>query len=106
MGVAAGIRPEKGDEPSKLQSILSPDPSELPDDFNMPIWDHLEELRERCVRSAAGMQNDRMSLVMVSYHKLWDDCTNSVLLCEPRVSGTITMSLVVLLIAQDMERWH
>lgn len=35
------------DQPSPLQSILSPDPSELPDDFNMPIWDHLEELRER-----------------------------------------------------------
>lgn len=36
-------------KPSALQNILSPDPSELPDDFNMPIWDHLEELRERWV---------------------------------------------------------
>lgn len=34
-------------QPTKLQSILSPDPSELPNDFQMPIWDHLEELRER-----------------------------------------------------------
>jgi hypothetical protein len=35
------------EQPSKLQNLLSPDPTELPNDFNMPIWDHLEELRER-----------------------------------------------------------
>lgn len=39
-------------QPSPLQNILNPDPSELPDDFNMPIWDHLEELRERCIQAA------------------------------------------------------
>lgn len=35
------------EQPSKLQAMLNPNPSELPDDFSMPLWDHLEELRER-----------------------------------------------------------
>lgn len=43
----AGLETSSGTQPTKLQSILSPDPSELPNDFQMPIWDHLEELRER-----------------------------------------------------------
>eukprot|EP00193_Tetraselmis_chui_P014469 CAMPEP_0177796538 /NCGR_PEP_ID=MMETSP0491_2-20121128/26830_1 /TAXON_ID=63592 /ORGANISM="Tetraselmis chuii, Strain PLY429" /LENGTH=319 /DNA_ID=CAMNT_0019319463 /DNA_START=44 /DNA_END=1000 /DNA_ORIENTATION=+ len=36
-------------QPSKVQKLLYPDPQELPDDFEMPIWDHLEELRERVI---------------------------------------------------------
>jgi Sec-independent protein secretion pathway component TatC len=46
---AAGSQSSSDGKPTALQNILSPDPSELPDDFNMPIWDHLEELRERWV---------------------------------------------------------
>eukprot|EP00898_Chlorokybus_atmophyticus_P008958 jgi/Chlat1/9063/Chrsp94S09271 len=42
-------------EKSKLQSILYPDPSELPDDKEMPIWEHLEELRTRILVSVAGV---------------------------------------------------
>mmetsp|Transcript_12100 Transcript_12100/g.31051 ORF Transcript_12100/g.31051 Transcript_12100/m.31051 type:complete len:400 (-) Transcript_12100:24-1223(-) len=34
-------------EPSKVQQLLYPNPEELDSDFEMPIWDHLEELRER-----------------------------------------------------------
>lgn len=30
-----------------VQQFLFPDKEDLPDDFEMPIWDHLEELRER-----------------------------------------------------------
>ena len=30
-----------------MQKFLFPDKEELPNDFEMPIWDHLEELRER-----------------------------------------------------------
>ena len=32
---------------SVLQSLLYPEPEELPENFAMPIWDHLDELRER-----------------------------------------------------------
>ena len=32
---------------SPVQQFLFPDPEELPEDMSMPIWDHLEELRER-----------------------------------------------------------
>ena len=32
---------------SAVQQWLNPAPEELPDDFEMPIWDHLDELRER-----------------------------------------------------------
>jgi len=34
-------------EKTAVQKILYPDQEELPDNFTMPIWDHLEELRER-----------------------------------------------------------
>lgn len=45
------------DEPTALQKFLQPPKEELPDDFEMPIWDHLEELRERVLVSllAAGV---------------------------------------------------
>ena len=33
--------------PSSIQKFINPSKDELPDDFSMPIWDHLEELRER-----------------------------------------------------------
>lgn len=45
--VVADLERSSGSQPTKLQSIINPDPSELPNDFQMPIWDHLEELRER-----------------------------------------------------------
>lgn len=35
-----------------MQKFLYPDPEELPDDFSMPIWDHLDELRERVIVAA------------------------------------------------------
>ena len=45
-----------GEKPSVIESLMRPDPSQLPDDFNMPIWDHLEELRERVlIGGLAGM---------------------------------------------------
>lgn len=40
--------PEKV-EKSTVESFFFPDKSELPDDLEMPIWDHLEELRERVI---------------------------------------------------------
>ena len=40
------------DTASPLQSWLYPEPEELSDDFQMPIWDHLDELRERVLVAA------------------------------------------------------
>lgn len=40
------------EERSAIESLLYPDPEELPSDFEMPIWDHLEELRERVLAGA------------------------------------------------------
>ena len=40
------------DERTPVQQFLFPDKEELPDDFEMPIWDHLEELRERVLVAA------------------------------------------------------
>ena len=37
---------------SNVEKFMYPDPSELPSDFEMPIWDHLEELRERVMAGA------------------------------------------------------
>ena len=43
-------------EASPLQSWLYPEASELSEDFQMPIWDHLDELRERVLVAAlAGL---------------------------------------------------
>ena len=46
---AAGVEAAEDDDasPSAVQKFLFPDKEELPDDFELPIWDHLEELRER-----------------------------------------------------------
>lgn len=41
-------------EKSAVEKFLFPDKEELPDDFSMPIWDHLDELRERVVVAAIG----------------------------------------------------
>ncbi|KAG2440022.1 hypothetical protein HXX76_004139 [Chlamydomonas incerta] len=39
---------ERGDgSKTAVEKFLYPDPEELPQDMSMPIWDHLEELRER-----------------------------------------------------------
>ena len=35
-----------------MQKFLYPDKTELPNDLNMPIWDHLDELRERVIVGA------------------------------------------------------
>jgi hypothetical protein len=40
------------DEPTQIQKLMNPPPEELPDDIEMPIWDHLEELRERVLLAA------------------------------------------------------
>jgi sec-independent protein translocase protein TatC len=56
----ASSTPEQDTEPASsssststdLQKFLSPNPAELPGDFEMPIWDHLEELRERVMAGA------------------------------------------------------
>lgn len=40
------------EEPTAVQKFLYPDKEELPDDFEMPIWDHLDELRERVLVGA------------------------------------------------------
>ena len=40
------------DSPSAVQRFLYPEQKELPDDFAMPIWDHLDELRERVLLAA------------------------------------------------------
>jgi hypothetical protein len=39
-------------EKTAVEKFLFPDQEELPDDFSMPIWDHLDELRERVVVGA------------------------------------------------------
>lgn len=39
-------------EKSAVEKFLFPDKEELPDDFSMPIWDHLDELRERVLVAA------------------------------------------------------
>lgn len=36
---------------SALQKWMFPDKDELPEQLQMPIWDHLEELRERVLIS-------------------------------------------------------
>lgn len=40
---------------SPLQSFLFPDPTELPDDVEMSVWDHLEELRQRVFISVGAV---------------------------------------------------
>jgi len=42
-------------EKSQVQALLYPDPNELPNEFEMPIWDHLEELRERVLIGALAV---------------------------------------------------
>jgi sec-independent protein translocase protein TatC len=37
---------------SAIENFLRPPPEELPEDIEMPIWDHLEELRERVLVAA------------------------------------------------------
>lgn len=47
-----GYEEDDGAVKSQLQTLMYPDKSELPNDFEMPIWDHLEELRERVMAGA------------------------------------------------------
>lgn len=43
---------EGPEEKTGIQKFLYPEPEDLPDDFSMPIWDHLDELRERVIVAA------------------------------------------------------
>lgn len=43
---------EGPEEKTSIQKFLYPEPEDLPDDFSMPIWDHLDELRERVIVAA------------------------------------------------------
>jgi sec-independent protein translocase protein TatC len=43
--------PLPGETRTAVEGWLYPDPQELPNDFEMPLWDHLEELRERVMVS-------------------------------------------------------
>ncbi|KAL4425730.1 hypothetical protein ABPG75_009746 [Micractinium tetrahymenae] len=44
--------PPEGEISSTVSTWLNPPKEELPDDFEMPIWDHLDELRERVLVGA------------------------------------------------------
>ena len=49
---AAAPPPERQQE--QVRSFLYPGEEELPDDVNMTIWEHLEELRDRAIVSAGA----------------------------------------------------
>ena len=55
---ARGARPIAAPPPERQQeqvrSFLYPGEEELPDDVNMTIWEHLEELRDRAIVSAGA----------------------------------------------------
>lgn len=44
--------PPEGEISNTVSAWLNPPKEELPDDFEMPIWDHLDELRERVLVGA------------------------------------------------------
>lgn len=44
--------PAPGEARQAVEQWLYPEAEELPQDFEMPIWDHLEELRERVLVGA------------------------------------------------------
>ncbi|PSC67842.1 hypothetical protein C2E20_8520 [Micractinium conductrix] len=44
--------PPEGEVSSTVQQWLNPPKEDLPEDFEMPIWDHLDELRERVLVGA------------------------------------------------------
>lgn len=46
------VPPSPGETRAAVEQFLYPDPDELPSDFEMPLWDHLEELRERVLVGA------------------------------------------------------
>ena len=50
LGPLAPLQP--GEARAAVEGWMNPDPEELPDGFEMPIWDHLEELRERVLMGA------------------------------------------------------
>ena len=51
-GAAVSAPDSEEEERSALQKFLYPDKADLPDDFSMPILDHLDELRERVIVGA------------------------------------------------------
>eukprot|EP00270_Netrium_digitus_P012769 TRINITY_DN4183_c0_g1_i1.p1 TRINITY_DN4183_c0_g1~~TRINITY_DN4183_c0_g1_i1.p1 ORF type:complete len:423 (-),score=91.99 TRINITY_DN4183_c0_g1_i1:147-1265(-) len=48
------LKPEY-DERTTVQKLLFPDKSELPDDVEMSIWDHLEEFRQRILVASGAV---------------------------------------------------
>jgi sec-independent protein translocase protein TatC len=46
---------ESKEDKTAVQQFLFPDKEELPDDVEMSIWEHLEELRERVLVSVIGV---------------------------------------------------
>jgi hypothetical protein len=47
-GMMTGLQaPAPGEARAAVEGWLYPDKEELPADFEMPLWDHLEELKER-----------------------------------------------------------
>ena len=55
------------EEKTAVQKFLYPDKEELPEDFAMPIWDHLEELRERVL--VAGLAGTAAILTCFCFSK-------------------------------------
>eukprot|EP00963_Diacronema_lutheri_P002577 scaffold177_cov334-Pavlova_lutheri.AAC.80 len=60
------VEASKQDDRSAIQKFLYPDPEELPDDVEMTIWEHLEELRERVLVSAAAVSVAILSCFLFS----------------------------------------
>jgi len=44
--------PEEEEERTAVQKFFFPDDTDLPDSVQMPVWDHLEELRQRVIVAA------------------------------------------------------
>ena len=51
----------------QVRSFLYPGEDELPDDVSMTIWEHLEELRERALISAAAVHHP-WNVTPVTFH--------------------------------------
>ena len=52
---ASAMVPAEEEQASAVRSFLYPGEDQLPDDVNMSIWEHLEELRDRALVSAGAV---------------------------------------------------
>ena len=50
----ASLAPAPETQQEQVRSFLYPDEDQLPDDVNMTVWEHLEELRDRALISAGA----------------------------------------------------